>query len=458
MCLRTWMLVALAAAIWGCDRPAEQGEGRGDGQPAQQAMQAGRAAMGGGVTAIGPAEWSRNWPQFRGPGGDGVAPEGASPPETIDLDRHVRWRTPLEAPGHGTPIVWEDRIYLTAEGGRILAFDRATGAPAWDVALDVPAAAPQPDWEPGQAGLAAPSACTDGQRVFAFFGDGVLGCVDRDGRQVWAHRVVAWPRNVYGLAAGPVYAAGLVVQVVDLTPREAGDDLEHRSFIAAWRAEDGREAWRTPRETDGAWATPVIAEQDGRLIVVTCAREGVIAYDLVDGHEVWRARGLSGDVASSPVARDGRVYAASDPSGPVLAIRLGGRGDVTDTHVAWARKPAMPDTVSPLVDGERYVHISFGGSLVCLDAAKGEVKYQLDNDVGWIGHFVASPVEADGRIYAIDDEGVLYVVRAEDGEILSVAELDERVSASPAVAGDCLYLRTRESLLCIGPEAAGPQP
>ncbi len=398
------------------------------------------------------AAWMENWPAFRGPTGDGVAPPSAQPP----AEPVVRWKVPIpDAPGNGSPIVWGDRVYLSAEGHRVLAFGAATGRKLWETRLDGPAGAPVEDdpWAmpiaSDETGLAAPTPVTDGERVWAFFGTGVLGCVDAaTGQALWAVRLVDRPWNSWGLAASPVLWAGQIIQVVDQEPDEA--DETPRSFLVALDAATGEVRWRTDRPVASGWATPLLIAEEDRISLVTAANPAAIAYDPDSGRQRWRIDGLHGDVAGSPVGRHW-VYIAGDPSGEVLALRPGGEGELPDEAIVWQYDRDLPDVSSPACDGRLFVLAGSAGRVQALDAATGEVRWRRD----LAGTFWPSPVIAGDRLVLLSDEGELVMLELASGDELGRCRLDERTTASPALAGETIYIRGTEHLWCLGP--AEPQ-
>lgn len=425
------LLAALAGLLAGCDANEQAAHPPGD------------------RSADAPAEWAANWPLFRGPFGDGGAADDASPPAEVDPATDVVWRVPVPAQGPGSPVIWGDRIYLTGEPDRILAFDRASGALLWDTPIGGPG---EETFEPSQAGLAAPTACTDGRRVYAFFGSGVMGCVDAvTGEFLWNRPLVENPNNPFGLAASPVLYGDLVIQSVDLETDDEGDEPVFHSFVVALRAASGEEAWRAPKPTYPAWATPLVIRAGtrggDRDVLVTIGSPWILGLDPATGEELWRAGGLAGDVAASPAAADGVVYAASDGQGPVMAVRLGGRGDVTESHVLWRwQEHMMPDTCSVACDGEHYLHVTDASRVIGLDARTGILAWDLPLE----GGFQSSPVLADGRAYVFNVSGRLYVIDPAAGTVLSQAELGEDVAATPAILDGEIYVRSEGHLLRIG--------
>ena len=198
--------------------------------------------------AADPPGWSKNWPQFRGPSGNGTTAAEVDPPARFNLPKDLRYSKSVPKKGSSSPIIWGKRIYLTGEGACIMAFDRETGRLEWNTALKVPAAAGEPDDDASQpapmgktAGGAASTPVTDGKFVYAFFANGVLGCVDSGGKQVWVRRLVSGkPKNIYGFAASPILHGDLLIQVID----QGMNARAKESFVVAVRTKDGAEAWR----------------------------------------------------------------------------------------------------------------------------------------------------------------------------------------------------------------------
>jgi len=404
------------------------------------------------VTTTAQAEipgWTKNWPCFRGPAGNGTAATDADPPSRIDLARDVIYSVAVPARGHSSPIVWGKHIFLTGEGDRIMAFERASGKLLWDTAIKSPAPIAMPGDEKLEAigkdtGLAAPTPCTDGQRVYAFFGTGVLACVDNAGQQVWSQRLIKGkPRNVYGLAACPVLYGDLVIQVVD----QGSSPDDRLSFIVALRAKDGVPVWAQERPVRSSWSTPLLHHGPQGDELIATAPPWVIAYQPTTGAELWRAGELNGDVAASPISGKDLLYApAGQGSSELLAIKPGGKGDVTKSGVAWKADVPSPDAASPVCDGKRYLHITSGSELRCLDSATGKELWNKE----LAGMFWASPVLAGKRLYAVNTAGELSVLSTADDEVQCKVKLPEKVTASPAILGGCIYLRTAGHLMCIG--------
>ncbi len=392
--------------------------------------------------------WTKNWPQFRGPWGDGKAAADANPPAKLDLARDTRFSTALPARGRSSPIIWGNRIYLTGEDACVMAFDRETGKLQWNTTLKVPGAAGKPDRdEPqppplgGSAGGAAPTPVTDGQFVYAFFGNGILGCVDSSGKQIWAGALVSGgPKNLYGLAASPVLYGEVLIQVVD----RGGSARAKESFVVAVGAKDGTEVWRKERPVRSCWTTPTIVRGPAGDVLVTTAPPLVIAYDPQTGQERWQAEGSSnGELTASTLTCGEGVVLLAGREG-LTALKVGGAGDVTRAAPVWTSDTAPPPVASP-VGGDGRCYVLGSGEMTCIDTATGKEKWNLELN----GDFWASPVLAKDRIYAINRRGRLFVVSTA-GKKLDEVQLDAGVEATPAIVEGRIYIRTDGRLLCVG--------
>lgn len=410
------------------------------------------------------------WPQWRGPVATGVAPHG-EPPLTWSETRNVRWKVPVAGRGHGSPVVWADRLFLltsvlatpigdgdsndgvTPSGPRrftVLAIDRATGATLWEreAVAQVPHEGTHPD-----GSWASASAATDGEVVVAHFGSRGLYVYDLDGTPLWSKDLGDMTtRRGFGEGSSPVLAGDVLV---------VNWDHEGESFIVALDKASGGELWRRERDEVTSWSTPLIVEEGGRQQVVVSATERVRAYDLETGEPVWEAGGQTVNAIPSPVHRNGLVYATSGFRGSALqAIRLAGaKGDLTGTEaVAWSYDRDTPYVPSPLLYGDRlYFLKGNSGILTSVDADTGEVLFGPERLDGIEGVY-ASPVGATDRVYIVGRGGDTVVLRHGDAfEVLAINTLDDDFSASPAVAGDEIYLRGAEHLYCLAedPEASG---
>lgn len=427
--------IAGLAALWvSFDPPLSWASG---------APSTGAAEEPGPVTTEPPTdeEMARNWPRFRGPDGQGHAPAAQVPLTwNVKTGEHVLWKAALPLPGASSPLVWEDRIFLTGAAHatrEVCCFRASSGALLWRWKVEGVSGSPREAPEVSEdAGHAASTPATDGRRVYALFANGDLVALDLAGRKAWA-RNLGPLHNSYGYASSLVlWRDRLIVQL----------DVDERGRLLALNAATGATLWETPRELGGAWSSPILARTASGVQLITTAQPKVIAYDPYDGRELWSAEGLGGDVAPSPVFGGGLVFAANEGSA-LLALRTGGQGDVTATHVAWKAEEGLPDTASPLTDGRWVWLVSSSGQLTCYEAQHGEKKYTQD-----LGDtFYASPSLVGERLLLLSRKGTALWVKAGPAfEELGRAELGEPVSASPAFRNGRIFIRGNEHLFALG--------
>jgi outer membrane protein assembly factor BamB len=421
------------------------------------------------LVAHGGREAPRDWPQWRGPLGTGLAP-GADPPVEWSETKNVRWKTALPGKGHSTPIVWGERIFLTTAipfgepvkarlpdrpGAHdnlqqtykheftVLAVNRRDGKILWrrTVHKDLPHEAGHVS-----ASLASSSPATDGQHVFASFGSRGLYCLDLEGNLVWKKDLGEMhTKHGHGEGSSPVLHGDTLV---------LNWDHEEQSFLVALDKRTGKQRWRVARQQDTSWTTPIVVEHKGRAQVIVPGTKRLRGYDLATGEVIWECAGLSSNVVASPVSADGVVYAGSSyETRALFAVRLdGAKGDITGTDkVAWMRRRGTPYVPSPLLYGESlYTLQHYQGILARVDVKTGDDQggpFRLDA----ITDVYASPVGAAGRIYVTSREGVTQVLShgGETPKMLAVNHLDDSISASAAIAGRELFLRGERFLYCI---------
>lgn len=416
----------------------------------------------------GRAEALRDWPQWRGPLGAGVAP-GAQPPIEWSDTKNIRWKTALPGKGHSTPIVWGERVFLTtaipygeavkprfvrpgahdnlamtqAHEFAVLAVSRASGKIVWQQTVHK-----QVPHEAGHitASLASASPVTDGEYLFAFFGSYGLYCLDLNGKLLWKKNLGAMhSKHGHGEGSSPaLYGDTLIVNWDD----------EEQSFLVALDKRTGQQRWRVARAEDTSWATPIVVEHKGIAQVIVPGTNRLRGYDLASGAVIWECAGLSSNIVASPVAAGGIIYAGSSyDTRALLAIRLdGARGDITGTRqVIWSRRRGAPYVPSPLLYGDSlYTLQHYQGIISRLDVKTGEDQggpFRLEA----INNVYASPVGAAGRIYVTSRDGVTQVMSHGEPEpkMLAVNRLDDSISASAAIAGRELFLRGERYLYCI---------
>lgn len=431
----------------------------------------------------------RNWPQWRGPLGNGVAPE-ARPPLTWTETQNVKWKFAIPGFGTSTPVVWEDLVFILtavptgetptpepppaadvpapptpAEGRRarngpgagggprseqpsearaftLIAVDRLTGRPRWErvARVEVPHEGHHRDH-----GYASHSPVTDGTYVFAYFGSRGLYAYDLAGNLKWEKDFGNMrTRAGFGEGSSPaLHGETVVVQW----------DHEEEDFIVAVDKRTGRELWRRERDEPTTWSTPLVVEHGGRALVVAHGTRRVQAYDLATGDLLWECGGMTQNVIPTPVTDGERVYVLSGFRGAaLLAIRLGLQGDLTDAPeaIAWRHGRNTPYVPSPLLyDRRLYFYSGNNAMLSVFDTTTGQPLIEAQRLSGISGVY-ASPLGAAGRVYLVGRDGNTLVIRHGDTlEVLATNRLDDRFDASPAAVDRELFLRGHRHLYCL---------
>jgi len=403
------------------------------------------------------------WPQFRGPWGNGHAvPSGSA--ESIGLplqwseSRNVAWKTAIPHRGWCTPVVLDGRVWLTTatpDGHEFFAIgvDAASGKVFFNERL-FRAAEPEPLGNRVNS-YASPSPVIEPGRVYVHFGSYGTACLDASTGKVLWERGDLPCRHYRGPASSPILFEDLLILSMD------GVDVQ---YVTALDKRTGRTVWRTDRsvewddlDADGkpiregdfrkAFCTPLVVRAGGRTQMVSLGAKAAYAYDPRTGKELWRVRHPGHSSAPMPVADDERVYVCTGHGRTqLLAIRLDGRGDVTDTHVAWTHPDDVPLTASPiLADGLLYM-VSDGGAVTCLEAATGKPLWRERIS----GNYAASALYGDGRLYFFSQQRTATVMEAgRTARVLATNRLEDGFMASPAVAGKALFLRTKTHLYRI---------
>ncbi|MCX6874777.1 MAG: PQQ-binding-like beta-propeller repeat protein [Verrucomicrobia bacterium] len=394
------------------------------------------------------AEIASNWPYFRGPDGSGITTL-TDLPESWDgpSGKNIRWKSEIGLPGENSPVVWGNRVFLTgatAELREVYCFDATSGALLWKAPVSTPQGERAEALEVMEdTGFAASTAATDGRRVFAIFANGDLAGFSAEGKRLWA-RSLGTPDNTYGHATSLTLWQNRVIVVFDQGDAKAG-----KSRIMALDANTGEPVWSTPRAVANSWVSPILIKYQGREQIITSADPLVAAYDPATGKELWRAKCMRGDVATSPAFANDLVYVACDQT-CIAAIKPDGTGDVTASKIAWKQEDSgLPDMCSLLCDGPRVYTLVFG-VFHALDALTGEHLWEHDPKA----KFQASPSMSMGRIHLLTTTGVMISgVAGRDGfKETGRSALGEGTGASPAFAAGRIYLRGKQHLFCIGTE------
>jgi outer membrane protein assembly factor BamB len=390
-----------------------------------------------------------NWPRFRGPHGDGHA-DAARLPLTWGEKENVVWKTPIHDKGWSSPVVWGDQVWLTTardDGTEMFAVcvDRATGKVVHDLKVfDVPN--PTPLKNPTNS-YASPTPVIEEGRVYVHFGSYGTACLDTGTAKVlWTRRDLECD-HWRGPASSPIIYNDLLILTFD------GHDVQ---YLAALDKATGKTVWRKDRSFDygkldgdlkKAYSTPSVITVNGKPQLVSPSAFGTIAYDPQTGEELWKVKHGGMNTAATPLYGQGKVYLCTSDGGlQLVAVRPDGSGDVTPTHIAWTWSKNVPNRSSPLLVDDLLFMGNGTGFLSCVDTRTGKPVWQ--ERVG--GAFWASPIYAAGRLYFFNDSGTTYV--GEGGrswKLLAQNKLDDGCMASPAVAGESLFIRTKTHLYRI---------
>jgi len=337
-------------------------------------------------------------------------------------------------------------VFLTTayDDGRVavLSFQRADGRQLWQAVG--PDRTPEHVHQKNSVASATPT--TDGARVYAFFGNKGMMAVDFDGRIVW-HRSLGTFRNYHGTAGSPLLYKDKLILFQDHSGGSGGG-----AFVAALDTATGRTLWRTARRASVGWSTPIALHTLDHDEIIVSSQQRVQAYDPDTGAERWSCGGNLFEVIPTPGVGHGLVFCSSGRAGPTLAIRPGGKGDVTATHVAWETPRGSPFVPSPLLYGDYlYLMNDMTSVATCLEAKTGRVLWQGRLGVATREGFSASPVGVDGKVFVTNDDGDTFVLKAGPSfELLHVNRLNARTLASPALVDGRWYFRTDRELLAIG--------
>jgi outer membrane protein assembly factor BamB len=389
-----------------------------------------------------------DWPQFRGPAGDGHA-TAKNLPTTWSESKNVAWKTPIPGKGWSSPSISGGKIYLTtaapADGAddngslvlRTLAVDAANGRILWNVEVfRQDANAPKIHTKNSHA---SPTPIVENGRIYVHFGHQGTACLDLSGKILWTNEEHRY-EPVHGNGGSPVLVDGLLIFSCD-----GADD----PYVVALDSARGEERWRFQRISDSAnkfsFSTPTVITVKGRKQVITPGSGVVNSLDPATGREIWRVTYGNGySVIPKPVFGNGLVYIATGYNTPmVMAIRPDGMGDVTETHVVWTMKKAAPHTPSLLLVGDALYLVSDKGIATCLDARTGAEHWT--ERIG--GGFSASALFADGKIYLQSEEGPALVLKP-GNKFTKIADtgFKERTLASYAASENALFIRTETNL------------
>jgi len=419
-----------------------------------------------------PAVDGQNWSRWRGPEDNGMA-VGDAPMHWSDT-KNIKWKIDIPGKGHSSPVIWGDKLFLTAAisagpilepqaggpgGGRgrgmrlgkangvehkfvVLCLDKNTGKTLWEKTVKV--AKPHEGYHVRYGSFASNSPVTDGKNLFAYFGSRGIYAFDLDGNLLW-EKDLGEMRKILQFGEGnpPVLHGDKLI---------LKRDHQGQSFIVALDKNTGKELWRKDRDEMSSWSAPLVVEHGGRTQAVVSGTTKTRGYDLETGEVIWEAAGLGRNVIPNPVIQDDIVIVMSGYRDPnLLAIRLGGKGDLTDSDaILWTNQRANAYTASPLLHDNKLYFVTDNGFFSCFNATTGEPYYQqvrLPKPYS----FKASPVGANGKLYLSTEDGDVVVLKmGEKYEVIATNTLEgHSFISSPAIVNGEIFLRSETSLFCI---------
>ncbi len=379
------------------------------------------------------------WTGFRGPGANGLAAH-ANPPLNWSAKegRNILWKTKIPKHGMSSPVVWEDRLFLTGADDstrQIHCFETDTGKLLWQHDVNGLPGSPPDGKLPDvldETGFAAPTATTNGRYVAAVFATGELVCVNMKGQRIWAKHL-GIPKNPYGHASSLVSHRNLLIVQYDQT---------NNSQVLAFDLASGNPAWQVKRGAV-SWSSPILIDNKGRMELILTNSEAVDSYDPETGKLLWHVECLGGDVAPSAAYADGVVFVAND-SATATAIDVGNHR--SEPKILWQWDEALPDAASPLANEDYLILPTAFGVITCLDGKTGKVFWEHEFDEG----FYSSPILVNDRVYIIDLSGAMQIFKMDDEfELLGVSEIAEAAYATPAFVDGRIYMRGITHLFCI---------
>lgn len=376
----------------------------------------------------------RNHNSFRGPFGNSISYKSNIPVDwDVETGKNILWKTEIPIHGYNSPVLWGNRLFLTGANEEVrvvYCIDNNTGKILWEQEVkNIPGSPSTPPSTTDDTGLAAPTACTDGERVYAIFGTGDIVAYDFEGNQVWG-RNLGVPANHYGHSSSLlVWDNKVFVQY----------DTQRGSRIIALDTKTGNTVWETPRVDDVSWGSPLLAKVDGTYRLFLLALPGLSSYNITTGEQIWYLECMSGEVGTSPAYGDGLIFAANEYA-KMVAV------DAKTGEQLWEDNYYLPEVSSP-VYYKGYVYIATSYAVVaCFDAKNGELMWEFDAQRG----FYSSPIIADGKLFVFDRDGYGYIFEAgNELKLIEKHNMGEPVYASPVFDDNRIYIRGNKHLFCI---------
>ncbi len=428
-----------------------------------------------------PAYASSNWPSFRGTGARGVVEVAKTPVKwNVQTGENIRWKTPIPGLAHSSPIVWGDRLFVTTAVStdsdpllrvglygespehpeklihefKVYCLDRATGKVLWHHTAHSGIPKVKRHIKSTHANC---TPATDGKHVVAFFGSEGLYCYDFSGKLQW--------KNDLGLLDAGAFNSKEIQWAFGSSPIIHEDlaivqcDVNNQSFVAAYHMKSGELAWKVLRDSLPAWATPTVHKGKNRTQLILNGTHDIVSYNPATGDQFWKFTGNSLIATPTPFVAHDLVFIAAGyrPIKPIYAIRIDAMGDISlkegtksNEYVAWSELRRGPYMPTPIVYGDHLFVAQDNGILSCYEAETGKKVYRKRIAGSAAGAYTASPVAAGGKLYFTSEDGDIHVLEASsEYKLLATNSMGEVCLATPAIAGDTLFIRTQHHVFAI---------
>jgi len=393
------------------------------------------AANNQGTASSIPADFRKNHPSFRGPWGQGISYSTQVPVDwNGTTGKNIKWKVPLPKKGYNSPVIWADKLFIAGadnESRMVYCFNRLTGELIWEQnTKGIPGSPVIPPKVTADTGLSAPSVTTDGKHVYAIFATGDIVALDMQGQRIWAKNLTV-PDNHYGHSSSLIcWKDKVIIQF----------DTNKGGRLLALNSMTGETSWETPRKSKISWSSPMLAEINGKVQIITTTSPTVAGYDFETGAQLWAIDCLSGEVGPSAAYADGLVYAANEYA-TLAAIKPG-----PVPEIVWESDEYLPEAASPAVsEGLLFIATSYG-MFVCYDAKTGKKLWEKEFGQGFYG----SPMIADGKVFVMERNGIMHIFKV-DPTLTSLGDpaLGEKSVVTPAFADGAIYLKGENNLYCI---------